>query len=40
VPHIRVITIPGAGADIAATQPAALAAALDQLLTTDAERQR
>ena len=44
-PDVQVITIPGAGADAAATQPAALAAALDQLLTTQAqttepERQR
>jgi pimeloyl-ACP methyl ester carboxylesterase len=39
VPHIQVITIPGAGVDIAATQPAALAAALDHLLTTNQVRQ-
>jgi pimeloyl-ACP methyl ester carboxylesterase len=32
-PATRIIIIPGAGADVAATQPAALAAALDQLLT-------
>jgi pimeloyl-ACP methyl ester carboxylesterase len=39
VPHIRVVTIPGAGADIAATRPAALAAALGQLVTTEEARQ-
>jgi pimeloyl-ACP methyl ester carboxylesterase len=39
VPHIQVVTIPGAGVDIAATQPAALAAALDRLLTTGQVRQ-
>ena len=39
VPQIRLITIPGAGVDIAATQPAALAAALDHLLATDQVRQ-
>jgi pimeloyl-ACP methyl ester carboxylesterase len=39
VPHIQVIIIPGAGGDIAATQPAALASALDQLLTTNQVRQ-
>jgi pimeloyl-ACP methyl ester carboxylesterase len=39
VPHIQVITIAGAGLDIAATQPAALAAALDHLLTTSQVRQ-
>ncbi len=33
-PDVQVITIPDGGADVAATQPAALAAALDQLLTT------
>jgi pimeloyl-ACP methyl ester carboxylesterase len=33
VPRVQVITIPGAGVDIAATQPAALAAALGHLLT-------
>jgi pimeloyl-ACP methyl ester carboxylesterase len=32
-PGARIIIIPGAGADVAATRPAALAAALDQLLT-------
>jgi pimeloyl-ACP methyl ester carboxylesterase len=37
-PGIRVITI--GGTDIVATQPAALAAALDHLLTTDPEGQR
>jgi pimeloyl-ACP methyl ester carboxylesterase len=40
VPHIRFITIPGAGVDIAATQSAALAAAFDQLLVTEEARQR
>jgi pimeloyl-ACP methyl ester carboxylesterase len=35
VPHVRVITIPRAGADIAASRPAALAAAFDQLLTAE-----
>jgi pimeloyl-ACP methyl ester carboxylesterase len=35
-PDVRVITLPGVGADVVATQPAALAAALDQLLTTTA----
>jgi pimeloyl-ACP methyl ester carboxylesterase len=35
VPHLQVITVPGAGADIAATHPAALAAALDDLRKTD-----
>jgi pimeloyl-ACP methyl ester carboxylesterase len=39
VPQIQLITIPGAGLDIAATQPAALAAALDHLLTTNQVRQ-
>ncbi len=39
VPGLQVITVPGAGADIAATQPAALAAALGHLLTTDQVRQ-
>lgn len=34
------ITIPGAAVDIAATQPAALAAALGQLVTTEEARQR
>jgi pimeloyl-ACP methyl ester carboxylesterase len=38
VPHIRVVTIPGAGVDIAATQPAALAVAFGQLLTTEQAR--
>jgi pimeloyl-ACP methyl ester carboxylesterase len=33
-PGVQLITIPGGGTDIIATQPAALAAALDQLLTT------
>jgi pimeloyl-ACP methyl ester carboxylesterase len=33
VPDLRVITVPGAAADLAATQPAALAAALGHLLT-------
>jgi pimeloyl-ACP methyl ester carboxylesterase len=39
-PGAQVITIPGGGADVVATQPAALAAALDQLLTTAPEGQR
>lgn len=33
-PGVQVITIPGGGADVVAAQPAALAAALDQILTT------
>jgi pimeloyl-ACP methyl ester carboxylesterase len=37
---VQVITIPGGGADVVATQPAALAAALNQLLTTAPEGQR
>ena len=36
-PDVQIITIPGGGADPVATQPAALAAALDQLLTTAPE---
>ena len=39
-PDVRIITIPGGGADVVATRPAAVAAALDQLLTTEAEGQR
>lgn len=39
VPQSQVITVPGGGADITASQPAALAAALDQLLTTEPARQ-
>ncbi|WP_300611452.1 alpha/beta hydrolase [Trebonia sp.] len=39
-PRVRVITLQTAGADIPATQPAALAAALDQLLTTEPARQQ
>lgn len=39
-PGVRVITIPGGGADVVATRPAAVAAALDQLRTTAAEGQR
>ena len=39
-PGVRVITIPGGGADVVATRPAAVAAALDQLVTTTVERQR
>jgi len=39
-PGVEVITIPGGGADIVATRPAAVAAALDQLLTATAEGQR
>jgi pimeloyl-ACP methyl ester carboxylesterase len=38
-PHLQVITVRGAVADIAATQPAALAAALGHLATTDQVRQ-
>jgi pimeloyl-ACP methyl ester carboxylesterase len=38
VPHIRVITIPGAGTDIAATQPAALGTALGELLINEETR--
>jgi pimeloyl-ACP methyl ester carboxylesterase len=33
VPSLQVITVPGAGADIGATEPAALGAALDHLVT-------
>ncbi len=33
-PGVQVITIPGGGADVVAAQPAALAAALDHMLTT------
>ena len=39
-PDVKVITIPGGGADAVATRPAAVAAALDHLLTTAAEGQR
>jgi pimeloyl-ACP methyl ester carboxylesterase len=39
-PGVQVVTIPGGGADVVATQPAALAAALNQLLTTAPEGQR
>jgi pimeloyl-ACP methyl ester carboxylesterase len=39
-PGVQVITIPGSGADVVATQPAALAAALSQLLTTAPEGER
>lgn len=44
-PGVQVITIPGGGADVVASQPAALAVALDQLLTiqpftTEPERQQ
>jgi pimeloyl-ACP methyl ester carboxylesterase len=44
-PGVQVVTIPGGGADVVAAQPAALGAALDQLLTDQAlttkpERQR
>jgi pimeloyl-ACP methyl ester carboxylesterase len=39
-PGVQVITIPGGGTDIIATQPAALAAALDQLLEIEPEGQR
>jgi pimeloyl-ACP methyl ester carboxylesterase len=38
-PGLQVLTVPGAGPDLAATQPAALAAALGQLLATDQVRQ-
>jgi pimeloyl-ACP methyl ester carboxylesterase len=38
VPRLQVITVPGPGADIAASQPAALAAALDHLVTTSQVR--
>jgi pimeloyl-ACP methyl ester carboxylesterase len=37
-PDVQVITIPDGGADVAATQPAALAAAVNQLLTTEGQR--
>jgi pimeloyl-ACP methyl ester carboxylesterase len=36
-PGVQVITIPGGGADVVGTQPAALAAAVNQLLTTAPE---
>ncbi len=39
-PDVQVITIPGDGTDITGTGPAALAAALDQLLKTESEGQR
>jgi pimeloyl-ACP methyl ester carboxylesterase len=39
-PGVQVITIPGGGADVVATEPAALAAALNQLLTAAPEGQR
>jgi len=39
-PAVQVITIPAGGADLVATQPAALAAALNQVLTTAPEGQR
>jgi hypothetical protein len=39
-PDVRVISIHGGGADVVATQAAALAAALNQLLTTAPEGQR
>jgi pimeloyl-ACP methyl ester carboxylesterase len=39
-PGVQVITIPGGGADVVGTQPAALAAAVNQLLTTAPEGQR
>jgi pimeloyl-ACP methyl ester carboxylesterase len=38
VPRLQVITVPGAGADIAVSQPAVLAAALDHLVTTSQVR--
>jgi hypothetical protein len=39
-PSVQVITIPGGGANVVGTRTAALAAALDQLLTTAPEGQR
>lgn len=39
-PGVRIVTIPGGGADVVAARPAAVAAALDQLRTTIAEGQR
>jgi pimeloyl-ACP methyl ester carboxylesterase len=39
-PRVQTITIPGAGVDIAATQPVVLAAALEQLLTTEPARRQ
>jgi pimeloyl-ACP methyl ester carboxylesterase len=39
-PGVQVITIPGGGTDVVATQPAALGAAVNQLLTTAPEGQR
>jgi len=39
-PSARVITIPGAGDDVAATRPAALAAAIGRLLTEDAKEEQ
>jgi pimeloyl-ACP methyl ester carboxylesterase len=39
-PDVEVISIPGGGADVVASQPAALAAALDGLLTTKTGEQR
>jgi len=39
-PGVQVITIPGGGTDVVATQPAALAAALNQLLTAAPEGQQ
>jgi esterase len=38
-PNVEVLTIPGAGEDIVATQPAALASALNQLLTRKVQQQ-
>ena len=40
VPYIRLLTIPGAGTDIAATAPVALGTALGALLTNEETRQR
>jgi pimeloyl-ACP methyl ester carboxylesterase len=39
-PGVQIITIPGGGGDVVTSQPAALAAALDQLLTTESQEQR
>lgn len=39
-PGVRIITIAGGGGDVAATNPAAVATALDQLLTAAPEEQR
>jgi len=39
-PGVQIITIPGGGADVVASQPAALAAALGQVLTTAPQEQQ